>query len=65
MKRNRFAEEQIIRILHEAERGELSIQDICRKHEVIRLVPSTESLRVALRVHVHRGKCIYSRRRPI
>ncbi len=34
MKRKRFSEEQIIRILHEAERGELGIADICRKYGV-------------------------------
>lgn len=34
MKRKRYSEEQIIRILHEAERGELIITDICRKYGV-------------------------------
>lgn len=34
MKGKRFSEEQIIRILHEAERGEQSIIDICRKYGV-------------------------------
>jgi len=34
MKRKRFSEEQIIRILHEAERRELNITDVCRKHGV-------------------------------
>lgn len=34
MKRRRFSEEQIIRILHEAERGELNVADLCRKYGV-------------------------------
>jgi putative transposase len=34
MKQKRFSEEQIIRILHEVERGELKIADVCRKHGV-------------------------------
>lgn len=34
MKHRRFSEEQIIRILHEAERGDLNIGEVCRKHGV-------------------------------
>lgn len=34
MKRKRFSEEQIIGILHEAERGEPTIGEICRRHGV-------------------------------
>ncbi len=34
MKKSRFAEEQIIKILHEAEAGADTIQNICRKHAV-------------------------------
>lgn len=33
MKRSRFSEEQIIRVLQEVESG-LSIQDVCRKHGI-------------------------------
>lgn len=33
MKRKRFSEEQIIRILQEAESG-MSARDICRKHDI-------------------------------
>jgi len=34
MKGKRFSTEQIIRILHESERGEQTISDLCRKHGV-------------------------------
>ncbi len=34
MKKSRFAEEQIIKILQEAEAGADTIQNICRKHAV-------------------------------
>ena len=34
MKLKRFSEEQIIRILNEAEKGTKSIQDLCRQHAV-------------------------------
>ena len=34
MKAKRFSEEQIIRILREAEQGDLSIVDLCRKHGI-------------------------------
>ena len=34
MKRNRFSEEQIVRILSEAEKGGKPILDLCRKHGV-------------------------------
>ena len=32
MKRNQFSQEQIISILHQAERGEKPIRDLCREH---------------------------------
>lgn len=34
MKRKRFSEEQIIRILRKAEKGERSVGDLCREHGV-------------------------------
>jgi putative transposase len=34
MKAKRFSEEQIIRILREAEQGDESIIDVCRKHAI-------------------------------
>ena len=33
MKKKRYSEEKIIQILHEAERGEQPISEICRKHQ--------------------------------
>ena len=34
MKQNQFSPEQIIAILHQAEKGEQTIQAICREHNV-------------------------------
>ncbi len=34
MKKKRYSEEKIIQILHEAERGEQPISEICRKHGI-------------------------------
>lgn len=34
MKAKRFSEEQIIRILREAEQGDQSIVEVCRKHAI-------------------------------
>ena len=34
MKRKRFSEEQIVRILTEADKGVQSVMDLCRKHGV-------------------------------
>lgn len=34
MKRNRFSEEQIVKILGEAEKGGKPVLDLCRKHGV-------------------------------
>ena len=34
MKKNRFSEEQIVKILQEAESGKQTIQELCRKHGV-------------------------------
>lgn len=34
MQRNQFSQEQIIAILHQAERGDTSISDICREHAI-------------------------------
>lgn len=34
MKRKRFTEEQIIRILQEAQKGEKTIGEVCRRHGV-------------------------------
>ena len=34
MKRKRFSEEQIVRILQEAERGEATVAELCKTHGV-------------------------------
>ena len=34
MKRKRFSEEQIVRILQEAERGEARVEELCKTHGV-------------------------------
>lgn len=34
MKKGQFSQEQIIAILHQAERGETSIKEICRQHNL-------------------------------
>ena len=34
MKRGQFSQEQIIAILHQAEKGETTIQAICREHSI-------------------------------
>ena len=34
MKQNRFSEEQIIKILRQAERGEQTISSLCRAHSI-------------------------------
>lgn len=34
MKRGQFSQEQIIAILHQAEKGEQTIQAICREHSI-------------------------------
>ena len=34
MKRGQFSQEQIVSILHQAEKGEQSIQAICKEHSV-------------------------------
>jgi len=34
MKHSRFSQEQIIRILHEAEKDEQTISDVCRAHAI-------------------------------
>jgi len=34
MKQKRFSEEQIVRILREAETGEMPIVELCRKHAI-------------------------------
>lgn len=34
MKRNQFSQEQIITILHQADKGEQTIAEICREHAI-------------------------------
>lgn len=34
MKQSRFTEEQIVSILEEAQRGEQTVEEVCRKHGV-------------------------------
>ena len=34
MKQGQFSQEQIIAILHQAERGDTSIKDLCRQHNI-------------------------------
>jgi len=34
MKQGQFSQEQIVTILHEAERGEKTIRDLCREHSI-------------------------------
>ena len=34
MKQNRFTEEQIVEILKEGERGETTVEEVCRKHGI-------------------------------
>ena len=34
MKQGQFSQEQIVAILHQAERGEISIKDLCRQHNI-------------------------------
>lgn len=34
MKQGQFSQEQIVAILHQAERGEQTIQEICREHNL-------------------------------
>jgi putative transposase len=34
MKKKRYEAEQIVRIVQEAEKGEMTIGDVCRRHEV-------------------------------
>ncbi len=35
MKRKRFSEEQIVRILTEADKGGKPVQDVCREHGIV------------------------------
>lgn len=34
MKKKRYSEEQIVKVLQEAERGDSTIGDVCRRHEI-------------------------------
>jgi putative transposase len=34
MKKKRYSEEQIVKVLQEAERGDGTIGDVCRRHEI-------------------------------